>query len=175
MFRLLAASWLTRRLAGPSAAPSPIPTSGPLPSPGSACSPRGCSRSGGSPADPQTRGSAASISRRWGSSHGGSLSFWPSSASGSSTVKPGADRRHLEQHAAGLPEVDGLEVLTIPHLGHAQSHVQQLLSQAKLLVRLGDRHRDVVDRAEPVARRPGPGAVEHADPPSRLVAIHRQP
>ena len=55
-------------------------------------------------------GSAASIAARWGSSHGGSLSAPPSAVQRLVHRESRCRGRHLEQDAAGLPEVDGLEV-----------------------------------------------------------------
>ena len=58
-----------------------------------------------------------STSARRCSKSGGSESFSPRCSSGSSTVKPGPERRDLEEHAARLAEVDRAEVEAVDHRG----------------------------------------------------------
>jgi hypothetical protein len=40
-----------------------------------------------------------------------------------------SDRSHLEEHAAGLPKVNRLEVLPVQHLRHTITQVEELASK----------------------------------------------
>src|SRR6266540_3021263 len=73
------------------------------------------------------------MSARCGSSHGGSLSDRPSTAS--------------------FAEVDRLEVTAIAYFRHLAAELNQLLAEPKLFVLARDRHRHVMDGAKPVDRR----------------------
>ena len=81
-----------------------------------------------------TGASPRSISARCGSSQGGSFRSRPSDAGSLVDREPGLHRRDLEQHAAGLAEIDRLEVAAIAHLRHLAAVPQQLLAQPQLLV-----------------------------------------
>ena len=65
--------------------------------------------------------SVASICSRSGSNLGGSTSFSPRCSGSSSASKPGPERRDLEQHAAGLAEVDRAEPEAVDHLGRPRA------------------------------------------------------
>ena len=100
------------------------------------------------------------MSARCGSSHGGSFSPRPRIGERFVDGEPGLQRRDLEQHAAGLAEVDRLEVAAVAHLGDlAGRSEQQLLAQSQLLLFGRHGHRDVMHRAEAVDRRLGVGVV----------------
>src|SRR5437868_6363954 len=64
--------------------------------------------------------------------------------------EPRLDGRQLEEHPAGLPEVDRLEVVPIQHLGHFVAQSDELLPEAALLLSACHGHRHMVHRSEPV-------------------------
>ena len=108
------------------------------------------------------RGSAASIAARCGSSHGGSLSAVPSCVQRLVERESGRDRRHLEQHAARLAEVDRVEVRPVANLGDLQPVLEQLARGAPAAPRRcrSRRRRDGPSRgrsARPARRAPRPG------------------
>ena len=124
-----------------------------------------------------------STSSRRCSKAGGSESFSPRCSSGSSTVKPGPQRGDLEQHAAGLAEVDRAEVEAVDLRRRLGAAGHRLLAPVEQL--LGGRGpSDVVDAAgalqaalESAARRRGRGrrAARRAPPSRRRRARTRAP
>ena len=87
-----------------------------------------------------------STSSRRCSKSGGSESFSPRCSSGSSTVKPGPHRGDLEEHPAGLAEVDRLEVEAVDLRGRAGARGDRLLAPRHVLLD-GRGPGDVVDGA----------------------------
>ena len=108
---------------------------------------------GSRPARPrvgQRREASPRLRSRWGSSCGGRMISEPSRSSGTSTVKPGAVVGDLEQHAAGLAEVDRVEVVAVDDARGRDARAAQVLVPAGML---GDGRApgDVVHRARALA------------------------
>ncbi len=101
--------------------------------------------------DQATAGSTASISARWRSKPGGSFApgrGWPP-ARPRRSGRVGGD---LEQHPAGLPEVDRAEILPVALLGDAEAvTVAERLRHGLLRRIVGGPEGDVVHRARPLA------------------------
>src|SRR5581483_10007160 len=85
------------------------------------------------------------------------------------------DRRDLEQHAARLAEIDRREVAAVADLRHLRARRDQPFAQRELLLRAADRHRDVMDRPEPIHRQRRVGAVDDVDRARGTAVADRHP
>ena len=102
--------------------------------------------------------SACSSCSRRRSYCGGSLSASPSDSQRLVVLEADVAAGQLEEHAAGLAEVDGVEVLAVDDLGRAGAGLDGLRADRLELGVVGGRPRDVVDRAgagDAAARRRG--------------------
>ena len=119
-------------------------------------------------------GSAAAICSRSGSSHGGSLRWRPELQQRLVDGEAGRVGGDLEQHPAGLAEVDRLEVLPVEDLGDLHAPREQLLRASCVIVaqvRRPERH--VVHRAAglqaPVAADTGRTSTRAPEPPPAIA------
>src|SRR5690349_23393463 len=82
-----------------------------------------------------------------------------------------ADCGHLQQHAAGLAEVNRMEVLPVEYRGDSQSQVNQLAAKTELLFPARDGERDMVYGAEAIAGGWSTRAVPQPDCLAGLIAV----